>query len=382
MHFLGILGLILVTTSVAAHFSKKCGIPAVVGQLLVGILLGNAGLKWIHPDVLVHEFSEIGVILLMFLAGLESNLSMLKKYFRPGILVALFGILFPVAMGGLFAKNFNLSFNESLFIGIILAATSVSISVEVLKELNVMSSKEGLTILGASVVDDILVVFLLSVGLSFLTDGETDGGALAIVLLKQLGFFISLFFLIKWIIPGLIHFSQKIYVKHSTVIISLIICLGLSYMADVVGLSAVIGAFFAGVAIGQTTVKESVFSNVEILGYSLFIPVFFVSIGLEVNFTGFEKQVWFILLYIIIAVLTKLIGGFLGAKLAGFSNDSALMVGSGMISRGEMALIVLQIGYQAQLIDIVYYSPIVTIILVTTLMSPLIMKIFTKRIYH
>ena len=162
MEFIGVLCLILVSTTIAGHFSRRLGIPAVIGQLLVGILLGNAGLKIVHPDILVEDFSEIGVILLMFLAGLESDLSLLRKYFRPGMYVAVLGILFPVILGTLGGSFSHIALNESFYLGLILAATSVSISVEVLKELNVVNTKEGSTILGASVVDDILVVLIVS----------------------------------------------------------------------------------------------------------------------------------------------------------------------------------------------------------------------------
>jgi monovalent cation:proton antiporter-2 (CPA2) family protein len=381
MHFIGILCLILFATTIASHISRKLGIPAVIGQLLVGVLLGGAGLNWVHPDILVTDFSEIGVILLMFLAGLESDLSLLKKYFRPAILVAVFGILLPVILGWGTGLGFDVTQKEALFLGIILAATSVSISVEVLKELNVVNTKEGSTILGASVLDDILVVLVLSLSLTFLT-GKTEGSvSLPILILEQIFYFILIFLLVKWIAPFLMRLSEKIYANSAVIIMSLVICLSMSYVADFVGLSAVIGAFFAGIAVSQTKVQKEVFHNIEALGYSVFIPVFFVSVGLEVTFDSIADRWFFILAFTIIAILSKLIGGYIGAKAAGFSTNSSLMVGSGMISRGEMALIILQIGQQSQLIEEGYYSPLVLIILISTLVSPLVLKYFTKKIY-
>ncbi|MGG5357732.1 MULTISPECIES: cation:proton antiporter [unclassified Enterococcus] len=381
MHFIGILCLILFATTIASHISRKLGIPAVIGQLLVGVLLGGAGLNWVHPDILVTDFSEIGVILLMFLAGLESDLSLLKKYFRPAILVAVFGIVLPVVLGWGTGLGFDVTQKEALFLGIILAATSVSISVEVLKELNVVNTKEGSTILGASVLDDILVVLVLSLNLTFLT-GESEGSvSLPILILEQIFYFILIFLLVKWIAPFLMRLSEKIYANSAVIIMSLVICLSMSYVADLVGLSAVIGAFFAGIAVSQTKVQKEVFHNIEALGYSVFIPVFFVSVGLEVTFDSIAERWFFILAFTIIAILSKLLGGYLGAKAAGFSSNSSLMVGSGMISRGEMALIILQIGQQSQLIEESYYSPLVLIILISTLVSPLVLKYFTKKIY-
>ncbi|MGM0168686.1 hypothetical protein IGI39_004441 [Enterococcus sp. AZ135] len=381
MEFIGVLCLILISTTVAGHFSRRFGIPAVIGQLLVGIVLGNAGLRLVHPDILVEDFSEIGVILLMFLAGIESDLSLLRKYFRPGMYVAVLGILFPVLLGTLGGNLFHIPLNESFFLGLILAATSVSISVEVLKELNVINTKEGSTILGASVVDDILVVLIVSLSMSFLGAKSGNDNPLGIMLVEQVLFFVAIFFLIRWGAPYLMRLSNKLLAESSVIIVSLILCLSMSYLADFIGLSSVIGAFFTGVAIGQTKVWKEVQYNVEAIGYAVFIPVFFVSIGLEVSFNGMSDQVILILVLTLLAVVSKLFGGFFGSKLAGFGNHSSMMVGSGMISRGEMALIIVQLGFQAQLVIQKYYSAFILVILFTTLSSPFLLKYFTKKIY-
>lgn len=379
MEFIGVLCLILISTTVAGHFSRRFGIPAVIGQLLVGIVLGNAGLRLVHPDILVEDFSEIGVILLMFLAGIESDLSLLRKYFRPGMYVAVLGILFPVLLGTLGGNLFHIPLNESFFLGLILAATSVSISVEVLKELNVINTKEGSTILGASVVDDILVVLIVSLSMSFLGAKSGNDNPLGIMLVEQVLFFVAIFFLIRWGAPYLMRLSNKLLAESSVIIVSLILCLSMSYLADFIGLSSVIGAFFTGVAIGQTKVWKEVQYNVEAIGYAVFIPVFFVSIGLEVSFNGMSDQVILILVLTLLAVVSKLFGGFFGSKLAGFGNHSSMMVGSGMISRGEMALIIVQLGFQAQLVIQKYYSAFILVILFTTLSSPFLLKYFTKK---
>ena len=174
MEFLGILCLILITTTLAGVACKRVGIPAVIGQLLVGIVLGPAMLNIVHQDVFVHDFSEIGVIMLMFIAGMECELELLKKYAKPSVMVAILGIVLPVGFTMLIGQLFAFSWKEAFFLGLVLAATSVSISVEVLRELNVLSSKEGATILGASVVDDIVVVIILSVAVGMI--GASTGG--------------------------------------------------------------------------------------------------------------------------------------------------------------------------------------------------------------
>lgn len=380
MEFIGILCLILVTTSLTAHICRRIGVPGVVGQLLVGLIVGAGGLNLIHSSELIHIFSEIGVILLMFLAGLESDIELLKKYFKPGMLVAVFGVIFPLLLGSGGGFIFKSTATEAFFFGVVLAATSVSISVEVLKELHAVNTKEGSTILGASVVDDILIVLVLSISLTFLGANQGNGGSLGLTLLKELIYFGLIFLLVRWIAPYLMNLSEKIYTTASVIIMSLIICLGMSYVADLVGLSSVIGAFFAGIAVGQTKVKEKVFLNVEAIGYAIFIPVFFVNIGLEVELASIIKQLPFITLFVLIAVISKLFGGYLGSKMAGFSNNSAWMVGAGMISRGEMALIVLQIGQTGGLIPEKYFAPMVITILISTLVSPLILKFFSKKV--
>jgi Kef-type K+ transport system membrane component KefB len=155
----------------------------------------------------------------------------------------------------------------------------------------------------------------------------------------------------------------------------------MAFLADLVGLSSVIGAFFAGIAIGQTTAKEQVFKNVEIVGYSLFIPVFFVSIGLTISFQQLASQGLFIIVLLVLALISKLAGGFIGSRLVGFSTNSSLMIGSGMISRGEMALIILQLGDQAKIVPHELFGPMVIVIIVSTLLSPFFLKYFTKKVY-
>ena len=244
-----------------------------------------------------------------------------------------------------------------------------------------VNTKEGSTILGASVVDDILVVLVLSLSLSFLGGESSQATPLPVTLLVELIYFVLIFLLVKWIAPFLLALAEKLFANSAVIIMSLIICLGMAYLADLVGLSSVIGAFFAGIAVSQTKVREEVEHSVEALGYAVFIPVFFVSVGLEVDFSRLNEQLFFILAFTVVAILTKLVGGYVGAKIAKFSNNSAWMVGAGMISRGEMALIILQIGQQNQLISSALYSPLVIVVLLSTLISPLILKYFTKKIY-
>lgn len=381
MEFVGSLVLMLMLTTTFAHISKRLDVPIVIGQLLVGIVVGVGGLNLIHPNEFIDLFAELGVILLMFLAGMESDFSLLKKYIRPAFFVAAFGIILPLFFGFEFSRFYQMPNSEALFIGFVFAATSVSISVEVLKELNVFQSKEGSTILGAAVIDDILVVLLFGFFVSFISGDSSGSLSLPLSIGLQLLYFVLIFALMRWIAPILMKLSTRLYVPAATIIMAVVICLGMAYLAELVGLSGVIGSFFAGIAISQTEFVKETEKNISVFGYSLFIPVFFVSIGLEVELSELIHNFGFILIFSIMAIVTKLFGGYFGGRLAKFGHASSFMVGSGMVSRGEMALIILQIGKQAGVIDAKYYGSLIVVIIISTLLSPFILKYFTKKVY-
>ncbi|GAA0809800.1 cation:proton antiporter [Ligilactobacillus aviarius] len=384
MEFLGTLCLVLITTSLAGHFSRRIGIPAVIGQLLVGILIGPAVLGWVHNNAFMHTFSEIGVIILMFIAGLESDLGMLKKYFKPALAVAFSGVVFPVVLIYFFGKLFHFSFEQAIFLGVTFSATSVSISVEVLKELKRLKSKEGTTILGAAVIDDIISVIILSVLVSMFSNvAKAQGGHhssnLWMSFLLDALYFVVIFFLFEWIAPKMMRLGEHLKVASSVTLMSIVLCLGMAWLAEQVGLSDVVGAFFAGVAIAQTPYKQEVDSNIEPIGYAVFIPMFFVSIGLNMTFKGFFDDLIFIVSLTILALITKWLGCGLGAKVLGMNYDSMNIIGSGMVSRGEMALIIAQIGYEAHLLSSEYYSGVIFVIILTTLAAPFMLKAAIKR---
>ncbi|MCT3528742.1 cation:proton antiporter [Latilactobacillus curvatus] len=377
------LAIILISTLLAGHMSKRIGMPAVIGQLLVGIILGPALFGVLHENSFIHTFSEIGVVLLMFIAGLESNLTLLKKYFKPSLVVAVLGVIVPViSMYGM-SLAFGISQLESLFIGVIFAATSVSISVEVLRELNVLESKEGTIILGAAVVDDLLAVIILSVLTSLfgaqLAATSSTHMSLGLSLLLQALFMVAVYFSVKWIVPFVMHLSRRLLVPYASAITSLIICFGFVWFAEAVELSAVVGAFFAGIAISQTPYKEEINRHIEPIGYTVFIPVFFVSIGLSMNLASLNQHILFITILTVLAVFSKLIGSGLGARWMNNSPQGAYTIGAAMISRGEMALIIAQIGYNAKLLSELYYSEIIFVIIITTVLAPLILKHAVKR---
>lgn len=373
MKFIGSLCLILILVTLAGHFSARLNLPVVMGELLVGIIFGPSLLNWVQSSSFIHIFSEIGVIILMFIAGLNSNLNLLKKFIKSSTIIAISGMIIPIIIAFLTGFFFNFTNFESLFIGIIFSATSVSISAEVLKEMHSIDSKEGSTILGAAIVDDLLSVFLLSFVLGSYGNTERPINSLSIIW-PQIAYLIFLFIFSFWIVPKLMQLSNKLLVPVSETLMALIICLGLSYLAELVGLSSIIGAFFSGISISQTGYKNIISKRMESIGYTIFIPAFFVNIGLKMTLTGIFKDWIFFVVLTLGSIISKLIGSGLGAKLSGFTWASSLMIGSGMVSRGEMALIVAQIGRRTHLLSRDRYSNIVGAIIVTTLVAPLMLK--------
>lgn len=376
MEFIATLAGLLLATQVVAHLCRRVEIPEVIGQILVGIIVGPALLNWVHLDGMMNEFQEIGVIILMFIAGLESDLSLLKKYLRPAVIVAVIGVIVPgLVMGGA-SYLFGFTKMESLFIGVIFSATSVSISVAVLREFKRLDSREGATILGAAVADDIIGVIMLSIMISMIngSQGGHTNMPLGMALLLQVLFFGGTYLVVRWLAPYLMHLSERLLTVAAPSVMAMIICLGMAALADYVGLSGAVGSFFAGIAVANTHRKETIDRSFIPIGYALFIPLFFVSVGLNMRFDNLQRSFVFVIVMTILACLTKLVGCGAGAKLSGFNLPSSYVVGSGMVARGEMALITAQIGYEAHLMSSLYYSDVITVIILATVLAPFMLK--------
>lgn len=376
MEFIATLAGLLLVTQVVAHLCRRVEIPEVIGQILVGIIVGPAILNWVHLDGMMNEFQEIGVIILMFIAGLESDLSLLKKYLRPAVIVAVIGVIVPVIVMGGASYLFGFTKMESLFIGVIFSATSVSISVAVLREFNRLDSREGATILGAAVADDIIGVIMLSIMISMI-NGSKGGHTnlpLGLALLLQVLFFGGTYLVVRWLAPYLMHLSERLLTVAAPSVMAMIICLGMAALADYVGLSGAVGSFFAGIAVANTHRKKTIDRSFIPIGYALFIPLFFVSVGLNMRFDNIQRSFVFVIVMTVLACLTKLVGCGAGAKLSGFNLPSSYVVGSGMVARGEMALITAQIGYEAHLMSSMYYSDVITVIILATVLAPFMLK--------
>ncbi len=375
MTYLVQLVIILLLTKIGAHLSNSFKFPSVIGELLVGIIAGPALLHLLTPTTFIRYFAEIGVIVLMFIAGLEGDFGMLMKYWKPALTVATLGVLFPTVLALLLcAVVFGFSWTTSLFIGLILSATSVSITVQVLKEMGRLNTPAGAIILGAAVADDIMCVILLGLCVAFFGTGAATDQPFWLTLLPKVLFFVIMGVLAKWVVPKFLALFCKLTASENETTAAMILCFGFAAIAVACGMSDVLGAYIAGLAISETSHQKALALKVEPIGYAVFIPVFFVSIGLNISFTGMGHDLGFIAALIIIAILGKQIGGALGARLFRLSWSESQIVGAGMISRGEMALVVANVALGAHLIDQNHYTAMIVVTVVTTLIAPMILK--------
>ncbi|MCX8743453.1 cation:proton antiporter [Lactobacillus sp. B3795] len=372
MDYLIALFLMITFAKFFGMIASKIHIPEVVGQIMGGVILGPSVLGLIHRQDIVIALASLGAALLMFGAGLTCDIDRLKKYFGTGVIVALFGVVFPVGSIYLICRYFQLSIIESAFIGIVFAATSVSISVAVLEEMHELKSAAGITILAAAVADDIISIVLLSVSIPILGVGRGHGDSDALFLIiLQIVFFLFLWLCYK-IVTLLINILDVDPAKAG--VYSFLLCLFLAGTAEMVRLSAVTGAFFAGLIISQTKFKKVLMSRLKSLGTLLPIPIFFVSIGVDMQVNGIYKHLLMFVILTVLAVVTKFLGAFIGAKLSRIDLANSVEIGAGMISRGEVGIVIAQAGLGSHFISTSYYSTLIAVIVVTTILAPLILK--------
>lgn len=381
------LGIILLSTKLMGMLTRKAHMPQVVGALLAGLLLGPACFGVIHDTAFLDQVSEIGVIVLMFMAGLETDIQELKRSGKASFVIALLGVIIPLVGGYAVALLCQVGsdalsadiFLQRVFIGVILTATSVSISVETLKEMGKVSSKAGTAILGAALIDDILGIIALTI-ITSMADSSTN---ILLVLLKILGFFV--FAAAVGILFSKVFGSWIRHYPHPNrryVIISFVFCLFMAYCAEeFFGVADITGAYAAGLVTSLSRKRDIIYREFDTVSYMLVAPVFFASIGLKVVLDSMSSEILlFTLALLIAAILTKVIGCGLGAKLCRYSNRESLQIGVGMISRGEVALIVANKGASLGLISDNLYAPIVVIVVVTTIVTPIFLKLaFQKK---
>ncbi len=377
--FLFDLALILISTKLFGLITKKVKMPQVVGALLAGVILGPAFLNVLSETEFIQKLAELGVIVLMFTAGLETDIDQLKKTGKASFIIAVLGVIIPLAGGFFIASIFNRGNDvntilQNVFIGIILTATSVSITVETLKEMGKLNTRAGNAILGAAIIDDILGIIALTITTS-LADPSIN---VIMVLVKIVMFFIFAGFagyLFHWAFIKLDERYQRDLRRF--VILAFVFCLLLSFSAEeFFGVADITGAFIAGLVISDSNRSKYLNSRFETLSYMLLSPIFFASIGIKVQLTDMTKTIFiFAILLLLVAILSKIVGCALGAKLCRYSNREAIQIGTGMISRGEVALIVANKGIAMGLMLPEFLAPVVIVVVVTTIVTPILLKV-------
>ena len=382
LQFLLALIIIIFVAKTAGYLSTRLGQPAVLGQLVGGLILGPTVLNLFHQPIFtdahlgetISLLAELGVVFLMFVTGLEVDLGQMRRSGKVSALAGTLGVIFPILMGWASATLFGFPMEVGLYLGLILAATSVSISAQTLLDLRVLRSREGVSLLGAVVFDDILVILFLSIFVAVITGtgGATGMAGVPLVVLRM-GLYLGLFtFLGLRFIPVLVERVAGLPISRSVVATAIVIMLLYAWSAEVLGgMAAIIGAFLAGLLFTRTHFSEQIEDGMNTLAYSFFVPIFFINIGLEVNARGLSAGSWqFVVLICIVAVLSKILGSGLGARLGGFNAKQSLRLGVGMVPRAEVALIIADLGLVEGLIGQEIFATIVVMVIFTTLVTP------------
>ncbi len=393
LNFLLALIIIIVAAKASGYISTRFKQPSVLGELLAGVILGPTVFDMLHVWPIFHgseevlgEFitlmAELGVILLMLLAGLELQLSELLKSGKVAALSGVLGVLLPLGLGYGTAVLFGADGGEALFLGLTLSTTSVSISAQTLLELGVLRSRVGLALLGAAVFDDILVILTLSISF-ILVGGSSQGlGDVLVTLLRMVGYLGTAVALGLWVLPRLVSRIDRLPISQGTIASVLVLTLLFSWAAEVIGgVATITGAFLVGLFLARLPFRDRIETGVSTLAYGFFVPIFFVNIGLEVNLRAISGSAWwFALILTAIAIVSKILGSGLGAKMGGFPNREALQLGIGMVSRGEVGLIVASFALLEGLISQENFSIAVFMVIVATLLTPPMLRMsFAKK---
>ncbi|OGO67446.1 MAG: hypothetical protein A2Z37_02750 [Chloroflexi bacterium RBG_19FT_COMBO_62_14] len=382
------LAILIASAKLVGSLSVRLGQPAVLGELIAGLLLGPTFLNLTSlpllegPDLgrVLHQLGQLGVLWLMFAAGLEAELDDLRRSGKPALLAGILGVVTPMLLGLGVGLVFRYPLQDALFIGLTLSATSVSISAQTLLELNRLRSKEGAALLGAAVIDDILVIILLS-----LVVAMVGGGAGLTGILLQLGRMLAVLLLVGlasvYLLPRVAEWGMRLRVSEGLLALVLSCVLLLGWAAEFGGgVAAITGAFVAGVGLGRSHLREEVERALHPLAYGFFVPLFLVDIGLQADIRSLGSgAVLFTLVLILIAIVSKVLGSGLGARLGGFAGRQAFRVGLGMISRGEVGLIVAGVGVAEGLLAPEEFTVVVLMVIVTTLVTPPLLRLAFSR---
>ncbi|MFY9621380.1 MAG: cation:proton antiporter [Pyrinomonadaceae bacterium] len=372
------LFIVFLAAQVGAEVAQRLKLPSVVGEIVAGAIIGPSVLGWIQINEPLQVLAEIGAVLLLFSIGLETRVDDLKRVGRLATLVGVIGVIVPFAMGAVWARSSGFSTSQALFVAAAFVATSVGITARVLQELHVLSRLESRVILGAAVIDDILAMLLLGFVSALQVGNGVNVTGLILVAAQALAFV----FLIAVFGTRLMRRASNVVERPmnplSPLTISLVLCLGLAVAASHIGLAAIIGAFLAGMAAGEIKQRKTLEHQLQPIAAFL-VPFFFVVTGANVKVGQFGNiaTLLTLLLIVALAVVSKLIGCGLGAWSLG--RRKALIVGVGMVPRGEVGIIVASLGKQAGVFNDTIYALLIAMSLLTSIIAPPILKVLLKR---
>ncbi len=392
------LGLIILASRLAGAFSRKLGQPRVLGELMIGVILGPTLLNLLHQPVFqgveldeaVKELAELGVLLLMFLVGLEVELRELARVGRVAILAGIAGALVPLLLTMPVVLLFNYSWIPALFAGVTLAATSVSISAQVLLELGFLRTKEGSALLATALIDDVVAILLVSVAIAVTGAGGQDGGgSVAAIVLRMAAYLVGGFLVAWFVVPRIMDWiaeHPRLSQSYGVPAFALIFALLFAWSAEMLGgIAAITGSFLAGVGLSQTrdSVRHQIEDAAGHITYAFLVPIFFVGVGLQTDLSAFPLSALPLAALLLLAgVVSKVLGCGVGARLGGFTNKEAFRVGVCMISRGEVGLIIASLGVSAGAFstsDPLFASLFLVILLTTVLAPPLVRWVFRDK---
>jgi Kef-type K+ transport system membrane component KefB len=371
---LAILALVVIGGKLAGQIGQRFGFPTAVGKITLGLFIGPAMLGMVHYDGSIVDLSQVGVVVLMFIAGVETDTETMKKVTLPAFAVAIGGVVLPFIGGLAIGIAFNLSTSESLFLGAILTATSVSISAQTLRELGRLRSREGTTILAAAVIDDVLGIIVLA-----FVFASTGSGDPFIAIAKMAIFLPVAFVLGQRVLAPLGSRWLPRLPQEAQLGVLLGVALGYSWAAEHLGgVAAVTGAYMAGLLLSQTDMAHKSMEGLNRVGYGFFVPIFFVAIGLQANFGSLGSAPLLVGALLLVAIVAKVAGCYVGARLARLSNEESAIIGVGMMSRGEVALVVAAAGLQAGIVEDKLFSAAIVMTLVTTILTPIALKLMYR----
>ncbi len=378
------LAIIIIFAKLCGILARKCKAPQVVGEIIAGLLIGPSILGWVNQSDFLAQMAEIGVILLMFSAGLETDLKDLVKTGPIAVLIACSGVFIPLGCGALLYMAFygvspwgSEGFYKAVFVGTILTATSVSITVESLKEMGKIKGKVGTTILSAAIIDDVIGIIVLTFVIGF----KNPESKPSTVLLNTVGFFVFA------IVVGFIiyHIFKRVDARYPHTrripIAGLALCFAMAYIAEkYFGIADITGAYVAGIILCSIRDSQYIAQKMDTNSYIIFGPVFFASIGLKTNVDNISMGILaFSIAFVLVGLLSKIIGCGLMARLCKFNLRDSMKIGVGMMTRGEVALIVSQKGLSVGLLTPVYFTSVILLIIVSSVVTPIILKVLYSK---